>query len=62
MKPKFAAICATALVLAACAQQEEPAPVYVQPTFDKAGTASCPAGYDLATTQAGQTVCNPVTK
>lgn len=60
MKLKFAAICATALVLAACSQQEEPAPVFIQPSFDKFGTPSCPAGYDLATTEAGQTVCNPV--
>ena len=45
--------------LGACAQQEEPAPVYVQPTFDKVGNASCPAGYSLATTESGSTVCAP---
>ena len=59
MKLKFAAIGAFALVLSACAQQEEPAPVYAQPTFDKVGNASCPAGYSLATTEAGATVCAP---
>ena len=59
MKLKFAAFGAFALVLSACAQQEEPAPVYVQPTFDKVGNASCPAGYSLATTESGATVCAP---
>lgn len=62
MKLKFAAICATAVVLTACSQQEEPAPVYIQPAYDKFGTPSCSAGYELATTEAGQTVCNPVTQ
>lgn len=60
MKLRLAALFALALTLAACAQPE-PAPVYVQPTFDKAGNASCGAGYDLATTEAGQTVCTPAT-
>ncbi len=59
MKLKIAALCAAALTIAACAQQEEPAPVYAQPTFDKAGNASCPVGYSLASTEAGQTVCAP---
>ena len=59
MKLKLATLGAFALVLAACAQQEEPAPVYVQPTFDKVGNASCPAGYSLATTESGSTVCAP---
>ena len=62
MKFKFAALCATAVVLAACSQQEEPTPIYVQPSYDKQGNASCSAGYQLATTEAGQTVCNPVTQ
>lgn len=62
MKLKFAAVCATAVVLAACSQQEEPTPVYVQPNYDKHGSPSCDAGYQLATTEAGQTVCNPVTQ
>lgn len=60
MKLKLAAVGAFALILGACAQQEEPTPVYVQPSYDKAGNASCPGGYDLGTTEAGQTVCNPV--
>lgn len=59
MKLKLAAICATAFVLTACSQQEEPTPVYITPEYDKFGTPSCPAGYDIATTEAGQTVCNP---
>lgn len=60
MKLKLATLGAFALVLAACAQQEEPAaPVYVQPTFDKVGNASCPGGYSLATTESGATVCAP---
>jgi hypothetical protein len=59
MKLKFAAFGAFALILSACAQQEEPAPVYVQPTFDKLGNASCPAGYYVASTEAGATVCAP---
>lgn len=62
MKLKLAAVGAFALVLTACSQQEEPTPVFVQPSYDKAGTPSCPVGYDLATTEAGQTVCNPVTQ
>ena len=60
MKLKFAAVGAFALILTACAQQEEPTPVYVQPSYDKAGTPSCPGGYQLATTEAGQTVCDPI--
>ncbi|MCX8954755.1 MULTISPECIES: hypothetical protein [unclassified Ruegeria] len=62
MKLKLAAVGAFALVLTACAQQEEPTPVYVQPDYDKYGSASCSAGYELATTEAGQTVCNPVSQ
>ncbi|NVO54427.1 hypothetical protein HW561_01310 [Rhodobacteraceae bacterium B1Z28] len=62
MKIKLAAVGAFALILTACAQQEEPTPVYVQPSYDKAGSPSCSAGYELATTEAGQTVCNPVTQ
>lgn len=60
MKTTFAALCATALVLAACSKPA-PEPIYVQPTFDKSGNASCTAGYQLATTEAGATVCAPVT-
>ncbi len=59
MKLPFAALTAAALTLAACAQPE-PVPVYVQPTFDKAGNASCTAGYQLATTETGATVCAPI--
>ncbi|MEY8829043.1 hypothetical protein AB9K34_11610 [Sedimentitalea sp. XS_ASV28] len=59
MKFKLFALGVVALGLAACAQPE-PAPVYVQPTFDKAGNASCIAGYQLATTEAGATVCAPI--
>ena len=62
MKLKFAAVGAFALILTACAQQEEPTPVYIQPDYDKYGTPSCSAGYELATTEAGQTVCNPVSQ
>jgi hypothetical protein len=58
MKLKIAAMSAFALALTACAQPE-PVPVNIQPTFDKRGTASCPAGYQLATTEAGATVCAP---
>jgi hypothetical protein len=32
----------------------------VQPVYDKIGNASCPAGYQLATTEAGETVCAPM--
>ena len=46
--------------LAACSQPE-PEPVYVQPTYDKVGNASCFEGYQLATTETGQTVCAPIT-
>ncbi|SFT97780.1 hypothetical protein [Sedimentitalea nanhaiensis] len=59
MKLPFSALTAAALTLAACAQPE-PVPVYVQPTFDKAGNASCTAGYQLATTETGATVCAPI--
>ncbi len=59
MKLQFAALTAAALTLAACAQPE-PVPVYVQPTFDKAGNAYCTAGYQLATTEDGATVCAPI--
>ncbi|KUJ79616.1 hypothetical protein [Ruegeria profundi] len=62
MKLKFVAVGAFALVLAACSQQEEPAPVFITPEYDKFGTPSCPAGTELATTEAGQTVCNPVSQ
>lgn len=61
MKLKFAALGAFSLVLTACAQPE-PDPVYVQPSYDKVGNASCPGGYQLATTEAGQTVCSPITQ
>ncbi len=59
MKIKLAAVGAFALILTACAQPE-PTPVYISPSYDKAGTPSCAAGYELATTEAGETVCNPV--
>ena len=59
MKPLYAALCVAGITLAACSQQEEPAPVYAQPSFDKAGNASCPAGYDLLTTDTGALVCSP---
>lgn len=59
MTRKYLALTAVAFVLAACAQPE-PEPVYVQPTYDKIGNASCPAGYQLATTEAGATVCQPL--
>ena len=59
MKLKLATLGIIALGLAACSQPE-PEPVYVQPTFDKAGNASCVAGYELATTADGATVCAPV--
>ncbi|WP_371054509.1 hypothetical protein [Rhodosalinus sp. K401] len=55
-----AAICAG---LAACGQQQQqaaPQPVYVQPTFDKFGGASCPDGYTVSSTASGQIVCIPV--
>lgn len=54
----FALICAASLTLAACAQPE-PEPVYMQPTFDKAGNAHCMDGYSLASTDSGETVCAP---
>ena len=56
---KFAALTTFAFVLAACAEPE-PEPIYVQPSYDKIGNASCPAGYQLATTEAGATVCQPL--
>lgn len=62
MKLKLAALCAITVVLTACSQQEEPTPVYVQPSYDKYGAPSCSAGYQLATTEAGETVCAPVTQ
>ncbi|MGV6805699.1 MAG: hypothetical protein ACWA49_15995 [Ruegeria sp.] len=62
MKLKFAAVGTFVLILTACSQQEEPTPVYIQPDYDKYGTPSCSAGYELATTEAGQTVCNPVSQ
>lgn len=59
MKLKLMTVGAFAF-LAACAQPE-PEPVYLQPTYDKLGAASCPAGYQVAQTEAGATVCAPVT-
>lgn len=59
MTRKFVALSAFALVLTACAQPE-PEPVYVQPIYDKIGNATCPGGYQLATTEAGETVCTPI--
>ncbi|MEP2532919.1 hypothetical protein [Shimia sp.] len=59
MKPIYAAMCAAGLLLAACAQQEEPTPVYMQPNFDKAGNANCDAGYALITTDTGSLACAP---
>lgn len=61
MTRRIAAVSAFALVLTACAQPEpEPEPVYLQPSYDKIGNASCPGGYRLATTEAGDTVCAPL--
>ncbi len=51
-------LCAATLALSACSQPE-PEPVYAQPTFDKAGNASCMGGYSIMTTDSGQTVCAP---
>ena len=59
MTRKFVALAAFAFVLSACAQPE-PEPVYMQPSYDKIGNASCPAGYQLATTAEGETVCAPL--
>lgn len=59
MTRKFVALCAFALVLTACAQPE-PEPVYAQPSYDKIGNASCPGGYRLSTTEAGDMVCAPL--
>lgn len=60
MKPIYAALCIAGLTLAACGQQEEPTPpVNVQPSFNKAGDASCPGGYDLQTTDTGAVICAP---
>lgn len=56
---KYAALGAFALAIAACAKPE-PEPIYAEPTFDKAGNASCFEGFELATTEAGATVCAPV--
>lgn len=41
--------------LTACAQQEEPGPIGVSPTFDKYGNAYCPEGFVLS-----GDVCLPV--
>ena len=60
MKLKFAALGLVAATLVACAQQEEIVPVTFAPTYDKLGNASCPAGYTLATTTEGTTVCSPL--
>jgi hypothetical protein len=59
MKPIFAALCIAGVTLAACSQPE-PEPVYVQPSFDKAGDASCPGGYELQSTETGALVCAPL--
>lgn len=59
MKPIFAALCIAGVTLAACSQPE-PEPVYVQPSFDKAGDASCPGGYELKSTETGALVCAPL--
>ena len=61
MKPIYATLFVAGLVLGACAQQEEPTPVYMQPNFDKAGNASCDAGYALLTTDSGSLACAPAT-
>lgn len=60
MKLKIAALGLVAATLTACAQQEEPVPVTFTPSYDKLGNASCPAGYTLATTADGATVCSPL--
>jgi hypothetical protein len=59
MKIKLAALGALALALTACSKPE-PVPVYMQPTYDKVGNASCTDGYQLATTEEGATVCAPI--
>ncbi len=56
MTIRYVALAAIAFVLAACAQPE-PEPLPLQPTYDKIGNASCPAGYQLATDATGGTVC-----
>ncbi|MGX9350038.1 hypothetical protein ACS3QZ_02435 [Shimia sp. W99] len=59
MKPLYAALCIAGITLAACGQQEEPTPVYMQPNFDKRGNASCDMGYTLITTESGSVACAP---
>ncbi|MFA3917431.1 hypothetical protein [Ruegeria hyattellae] len=61
MNLKVALLGSFVFALAACSQPE-PEPVYVQPTYDKVGNPSCPGGYQVAATEAGATVCSPITQ
>jgi len=58
MRPTIVALCAMTFALAACSSPE-PEPVYMQPSFDKAGNAHCDGGYALVTTDSGQPACAP---
>ncbi len=60
MTLKHLVLGAFVLGVAACAK--EPEPVYLQPTYDKVGTPSCAAGYEVAVTDDGATVCAPITQ
>lgn len=59
---KFTIIaCGIALTALTACNKPEPAPVYVQPTYTKAGGAMCPAGYAVTVLEkSGETVCSPV--
>ena len=58
MKRKIVSLSALALVLTACGGSDYQ-PVHVQPIHDKIGNATCPGGYQIAITQAGDTICVP---
>ncbi|MFV0334433.1 MAG: hypothetical protein ACK5JR_10240 [Tropicimonas sp.] len=62
MKSKIILFGIVLAALTACSRQApEPEPIYAQPMFDKAGNASCPAGYELAVLEeSGATVCSPI--
>lgn len=59
MKLKLAIVSVFAVFLTAC-DEPEPEPVYLSPQYDKYGSPSCADGYQLATTEGGQTVCAPL--